>query len=298
MSTYELEGEDYLGSGEFEEEFGAQESEFGAHAGEFGAASHEAYHPEMQPYLAELQELSGEYESPLHEVQEMELATRLLEISGEEELEQFLGNLFKTVARGVGGFLRSGVGRALGGVLKNVAKVALPIVGGAIGSFVAPGVGTALGSKLGSLATRLFEVELEAMEQEDREFEVARRYVRLAAASARNAALAPRSADAQAVARASVLAASRRYARGLARRFPAFASPAPWYWPQPFPAYDQEPATYAPTGGEPSFEPAMGQPPGWEGWPAAAPGGGGANGRRPQSGRWIRRGRRLVVLGI
>ena len=55
---------------------------------------------------------------------------------------------------------------------------------------VAPGIGTAIGSKLGSLASGLFEVELEGMPQEQAEYEVARRYVGLAASAARNAALA------------------------------------------------------------------------------------------------------------
>jgi hypothetical protein len=52
----------------------------------------------------------------------------------------------------------SGVGRALQGALPalgQVAKVALPIVGGAIGSVVAPGIGTALGGALGGVAGNL-----------------------------------------------------------------------------------------------------------------------------------------------
>src|SRR5262245_6528275 len=131
-------------------------------------------------------EALGEYgeANVLTESEEIELASELLEITSEQELEQFLGNVFKKVARGVGSFVKSPVGRALGGVLKNVAKKALPVVGGALGSMVAPGIGTAIGSKLGSLAGGLFEVELESMTPENAEYEVARRYVNLAAASA------------------------------------------------------------------------------------------------------------------
>jgi uncharacterized protein (DUF697 family) len=331
MTTQHFSTQGYLQPGEYEEEFGQQEGsygeyeeefgqqegsygeyeeEFGQQEGQLGAATQETSQAEMQQYVAEMNQLGGEYESPLNEIQEMELANRLLEITNEEELEQFLGNLFKTVARGVGGFLRSGVGRAIGGVLKNVAKVALPIVGGALGSFVAPGVGTALGTKLGTLATRLFEVDRE-MEQEDREYEVARNYVRLAAAAARNAALAPRSAPPQAVARASVLAAARRYARGVARRFPAFARPAPWYWPQPVPTYDAQPGGFPQPDGfqqqggfqQPGgFQPSAGAPWGGTGEPSdqitdmqTQPGG---NGTAAQSGRWLRRGRSVLVLGI
>src|SRR5207237_548278 len=83
----------------------------------------------------------------------------------------------------------SPIGKALGGVLKSVAKKALPVVGGALGSMVAPGIGTALGSKLGSMASGLFEVELEAMPAEAAEFEVARRLVNMAASAAQHAAV-------------------------------------------------------------------------------------------------------------
>ena len=61
------------------------------------------------------------------------------------------------------------------------------------------------------MAGGLFEVELEAMPAEAAEFEVARRYVNLAASAARNAALArPRQAmSPQTVARAAVASAAR-----------------------------------------------------------------------------------------
>src|ERR1700759_3650022 len=90
-----------------------------------------------------------EYEGPLGQEAEEEFAQRLLEVSGEDELEEFLGSLVKSVARGVGSGIKSPIGRARGGVLKNVRKPALPMVGGALGSMVAPGLGTAVGSKLG-----------------------------------------------------------------------------------------------------------------------------------------------------
>jgi hypothetical protein len=145
--TYEgeWEGQELAG----EEEF--QEQEWGGEMGEFAEA-----------------------ESPLGEVAETELAMELLEVGSEAELEQFLGNLFKRVGRAAGKFMNSSTGRALGGVLKNVAKKALPLAGGALGSIV-PGVGTAIGSTLGSMASRLFEVELETLGEEEAEFEAARR---------------------------------------------------------------------------------------------------------------------------
>ena len=204
-----------LGETEFGEtgEFG--ETEFG----EFGETSE---YGEAEQFLGGILGSligGGEVGSPLSEAQEIELASELLEISNEQELEQFLGNVFKSVARGVGGLIKSPVGRALGGILKNVAKRALPVVGGALGSMVAPGIGTALGSKLGSMASGLFEVELESMPQEQAEYEAARRLVNLAATSAAHAARArPRpGVSPQTVARAAVAAAARTYAPGVYR---------------------------------------------------------------------------------
>jgi uncharacterized protein (DUF697 family) len=266
---------------------------------EFGAAfPAQEGNPELQQLRAELNELGTDFESPLSEVEEMELAGELLEVTTEEELEQFLGRLIKGVSRRVGGFLPSGVGKAIGGVLKNVARAALPVVGGAIGSFVAPGLGTAIGSRLGGMAANLFEEELEQLYPEDRDFEVARRVVRLSAAAARNGALAPGRRRPRATGRAAVFAAARRYAPGVYRRFPYFARrPARWYWPQPIPAYYPAPVD---TGGdepypaEPQPGPAAGEPV----EPAdTEPGELTTPPPRAASGRWVRRGRKVIVFG-
>ena len=99
------------------------------------------------------QQESGQLESEA--ALETELAYELLSVSTEAELEEFLGKLVK----GVGKFMKSGVGKAIGGVLRGVAKTALPMVGSALGSLVLPGVGTALGGQLGSMASKLLEAE-------------------------------------------------------------------------------------------------------------------------------------------
>ena len=210
-----IQGAELTEFGEFE----SGEFEGGEFEGEFeGEGEGES---EGEQFLGDVlgSVLGGEMESPLSESEEIELASELLELGSEQELEQFLGNLFKGVSRAVGGFIKSPIGKALGGVLKNVAKKALPVVGGALGSMVAPGIGTALGSKLGSMAGGLFEVELEAMPAEAAEFEVARRYVNLAASAARHAALARPSerVNPQTVARAAVAAAARGHAPGVYR---------------------------------------------------------------------------------
>jgi uncharacterized protein (DUF697 family) len=155
----------------------------------------------------------GEMESgsPLSEAQEMALAAELLEITSEEELEQFLGGIIKKV----GGFVKGPIGQAIGGALKKVAKTALPMVGGALGNLVLPGVGGALGSKLGGMASKLFELEEEFVASEQGEFEVARRMVRLTAGAAQNAARAPSNAPPAAVAQAAIAQAARQHAPGL-----------------------------------------------------------------------------------
>src|SRR5215471_8762531 len=160
---------------------------------------------------------SGEAGSPLTEAEEAGLAAEMLELESEEELEQFLGDLFNRAVQGVRSFARSRAGRALGGVLRNVAKRALPMVGGAIGTYFAPGIGTTIGSGLGSAASNLFELELESMDPAEAEFEVARRLVSLSAAAAREAACArpPEGVSPQTVAKAAVARAAVDHAPGL-----------------------------------------------------------------------------------
>jgi len=165
-------------------------------------------------------EISGETQGEVfHETQEMELASELLNVSNEQELEQFLGKLIKRAAGAVGRFAKSSAGRAIGGVLKSVAKKALTFAGRALGTFVGGPLGGMIGGKLGSMASNLFELELEGLSNEDREFEMARAYVRFAGDAVRRAARNPayRYNPRQAV-RGALTNASRRYAPGLLRR--------------------------------------------------------------------------------
>jgi len=189
----------------------------------------------------------GNSEAVFDEAEEMELAAELLSVSDEAELDQFLGKLIKRAGRAVGGFVRSPVGRALGGVLKRAARTALPIAGRALGSVVGGPVGGALGGQLATMAGQAFGLELEGLSPEDQEFEVARRFVRLAGTATGNATMAPAAANPAATARAAMVAAARKHAPGLVRGVPSTA---------------------------------------------IGIGGGG------RSGRWIRRGRRILLLGV
>ena len=146
-------------------------------------------------------------ESPFGEGEETELAMELLSVSSEEELDQFLGKLIKSVGSAVGK-----AARPLGGALKGLAKKALPFVGGALGSFIPiPGVGTAVGSALGSAVSKALEAELSGLELEEQEFEMARRFVRIAGTAAQEAGQSAASSDPQAAVRSAVLDAARRH---------------------------------------------------------------------------------------
>jgi uncharacterized protein (DUF697 family) len=355
FETYESQEGPFEAQGEYEAFEGAFETGYETYEGEdeqFLGNILSAVGKVVGPQLPGIAEgifgaLTSEGESPLSETQEMELTAELLEVASEEELEEFLGNLIKGVAKGVGGIVRSPVFKKIGGVLKGVAKQALPMVGGALGSMIPiPGVGTALGSQLGSMAAGLFEMELEGMSQEQAEFEVARRYVRLAASTAAHAAKAPPSAPPAKVARIALTQSARQHAPGLLRGTSAGAGGAPQRRPQRTPGYGGRPRRpggrptgaggYAggrPTGGGGY---AGGRPTGAGGYPdggrplgavaypdggtaVAMSGNGGGQpsygpewsepvpygdgiaqgyGGRPQSGRWVRRGRKIVLLGI
>jgi hypothetical protein len=86
--------------------------------------------------------------------------------------------LISKVARGAGKLFRGPIGQAVGGVLKGVAKKALPLAGaldslGPLGAKIASGVASASGDTPG--------VEGEALGQEDEQFEGAKQFVFLAA---------------------------------------------------------------------------------------------------------------------
>ncbi|TGE28824.1 hypothetical protein [Hymenobacter metallicola] len=197
-------------SQEFEQALG-QEQEYGSSQETF------EFNPE---FMGEMNGESYEMNGELQETQEMELAHELLEVSNEQELNQFLGKLIKSAGRAVGNFANSSVGRAIGGALKSVAKVAIPIAGKALDSFVGGPVGGMIGGKLGSMATNLFELELEGLSPEDREFETARAYVRFANSAIRRGASLQRQrpgVPAPTLARTALGQAARQHAPGLLR---------------------------------------------------------------------------------
>jgi len=216
QSFGEFEGGEYEGSEYEGGEFGGGEfgeSEGGEYEGEFEGGEYEG--GELEGF-----ETSGEVESPLGEMEEMELASELLEVTSEQELEQSLSDVFNTIGQAAGNFIRSDTGQALGGILKDslssAAKQALPVVGRAIGD-IAGGYGD-IGAQAGSAVGSLLGLELEGLSAEDREFEVARQLVRFVGSAAGQAAAAPPQIPPSTVARTAVRRAARIYAPGLLPR--------------------------------------------------------------------------------
>jgi hypothetical protein len=162
----------------------------------------------------------GQREAVFSETEEMELASAMLDITHEAELDRFVGGLLKRAGRAVGTFVRSPTGQALGGLLKGAAKQVLPTLGSALGGYVGGATGAQLGSQAAA-ASQLFGVELEGLSPEDQEFEVARRYVRFAGEAVKHAALAPTRQDPRRAAQDAAVAAAETHAPGLLQAPPA-----------------------------------------------------------------------------
>ena len=198
------------------------------------AYTHQELEPELDEFPSDEFQVGAERQaedsfeggSRFDEMEEMELAAELLEVTDESELDQFLGKLLKNATRAVGGSLHSSLGSTLGSYLKGAIKKALPKVGGALGDFLVPGVGGDIGSQFASNAGRYFGLELEGLSAEDGEFEIARRLVRFGDAAARQAAEtaaaltrsgANNAGQLAQTARGALLAAAREHAPGFIR---------------------------------------------------------------------------------
>ena len=151
---------------------------------------------EYSPYgfTGEAEATAEALEVPMSEEEEEALAAELLGVGSEAEMDQFLGKLFRKIApavRGAAKFLSKN-GGPLSAALKGIARKALPFVGGAIGSAIPiPGVGTAIGTAVGQAAGNLLEAETDHLETDEREFQLAKRFVRLASQAVRQGVRVP-----------------------------------------------------------------------------------------------------------
>jgi hypothetical protein len=175
----------------------------------------------------------------------------LLEITSEAELDRFLGDLIGRAGHAIGKFVKSPEGQAIGGILKGAAKQILPTIGSAVGGYLGGATGAKFGDDAASAAGRAFGLELEGLSSEDRDFEVARRYVTFAGEAVKNLAAAPSNLEPRAAANAAAVAAAQSHAPGLLSPRQA--------------AMEPQTNSPLPTG---------------------------------QSGRWMRRGNKIVLYGI
>lgn len=241
------------------------------------------YNPELETFENEQFEQFEQFEwsgettgEVLGESELLELAAELLEVRDEQELDRFLGSLIKKVGRAAGTFIKSPIGKAIGGVLKTVAKNALPLAGGALGTFVGGPLGAKIGSSLASMAGNALGLELEGLSQEDREFEAAKHFVRFAGDAVKNAISTP-AGNPGAAAQAAVSRAAQRYAPGLLR---GLSGSQRGYGGRGQGGYGQ--------GG-------YGQGGYSQGGYGQGPGGQGLGGHG-QGGRWLRRGRNIIIV--
>jgi hypothetical protein len=142
-------------------------------------------------------------------------------------------------------------------VLRPLVKTVLPIAATAAGTFFGGPAGGAIAGKLGSLVSKALEAETAGIMPQNRDLEKCRQFVRMAGTAARAAALAPPAANPVAVAQKVLAQAAQRKL----------------------------------TVGAPSTAPAAsrrrcicGQP-----WNCQC-------GQTGKSGRWIRRGRSIVII--
>jgi len=159
-------------------------------------------------------------ESSFSEETEMELASELLSINNEMELDHFLGKLLKKAVGGVSKLLKSPGGALLKKGFLKILGTALPIVGGVVGGPVGAAVGGTIGSAVSKdpvEARELFDLELEGLSNEDSEFEIAKAFVRFAGNAVREAN-DNETGNPVKDAEHAMIRAARRFAPGLLRR--------------------------------------------------------------------------------
>lgn len=178
------------------------------------------YTPVLETFGSEVFEREAERaaqaEAPaLDEASEFALAAELLAVRNDAALQRFLTHL---IARAGGARVRATpLGQALLGLLRRAALPVLLPLRGSVALAGAPGSG---GNHAGlARAAQIFGLELEGLSPEDKEFALARQFVRFAGNAA--AAAARRQGAPQAVAAAAVSDAARADAPGLLRRFGA-----------------------------------------------------------------------------
>lgn len=155
--------------------------------------------------------------APLDVGEEFSLAAELLEVSREAELEKFLVKLISRAGAGGQRLARSPVARELVGLLTQAARLILRPIHRSVRAL--PGLAAPVwrpDPRLISEAGEMFGLELEGLSPEDKEFALARQFVRFASEAVRTASRLM--GEPRAVANAGLHRAARRFAPGLLAR--------------------------------------------------------------------------------
>lgn len=141
--------------------------------------------------------------NPFSEEQEMELVSELMGVASDEELEQFLGKLFKSAVKGARRLAPHAIraGRSLIKIARPMIKQHLP----SLAQAATPAISTALGAvpyagpalsmaapfvipALGKAVAGALEMEMEGLDPDEYEFEAAKRYVNIFGSAAQQLA--------------------------------------------------------------------------------------------------------------
>jgi hypothetical protein len=141
----------------------------------------------------------------MSEMDEVDLASQFLEIQDEDELDQFLGGLIKRAKK----IIRGPIGQAVVGQLKSAAKQYLPMARQAVERKFGAQAGSLFGQAQSALGLET--------DQEDLEFQMAKKFVRFANDAVQKAAAAPASAGV-AAARNAVVEAARKHVPELLQK--------------------------------------------------------------------------------
>lgn len=145
------------------------------------------YSPQLEftsETLPEFEEESGR--SIFDESQELNLASGMLEVVNEAELDHFLDDVIREAGVAIGSDVGPSDARAIGHVLKKAIHQILPPAGIDKDAIAGGSVGAQLGGGL-SAAGPMLGLELEGLSPEDGEFEAARQFLRFAGQTVKQA---------------------------------------------------------------------------------------------------------------